>query len=43
MADRRGFGVLAGGHEVNRPLGNLGVDRIILKWIFKTYNGEGMD
>jgi len=39
MAERRDFGVLAGGHEVKRPLRNLGVDKIILKWIFKKWPG----
>jgi len=34
---------LAGRHEVKRPLEDLGVDSIMLKWIFKKCNGGGMD
>jgi len=30
---------MVGRHEVKRPLEGLGVDRIMLKWIFKKCDG----
>jgi len=32
--------VLAGRHEGKRPLEDLGIDNIMLKWIFKKCDGE---
>ena len=44
MGDRteayRGFFLGGGKPEGKRPLGNLGVEGIILKWMFKKYEGE---
>jgi hypothetical protein len=41
MGDRKGaYRVLVRKPEGKRPLGNLGVEGIILKWMFKKYEGE---
>ena len=34
--------VLAERHDVKRPLEDLGIDNIMLKWIFKKCAGGGM-